>query len=431
MSIYEFKDREIIGEVEGSKYIRLDCLLMDDLKEAYENYDNIEFMKKYASEYEKDGKPFIINTEYDSIDMLYDIEEEVFNKFIDNLDVNIEKYISSYIDSGDYVINVGNLGAYLDIVSYCKLENRLNSTNGKYDPPRVTYNPKNKKTIFTDYNTEKPYFMKNNMYGVPTYMNIEVDLGINGDLVNKVEEIMKNPLHKVFLKHKRMIIYITRVNYNKTSIKMDSIKDKQAITKLIKDMKYIEDKYGILVTVDDAKVAPTINRMYWELETIKLYESVKDIDDNRKRYFEVQKKYPRGLLVVFSGSTASRVFSGSDIGSDILGISYASIGLGMIKDYSEDLSEVYIEPILVINRMLTTGSLLKVKLDDILAGIPTKGQLAYSTSSVSSIILQNSDLDRLYIIIPYYEVLGLKYPKINIGLPIQLLNELDIIKGEN
>lgn len=431
MQIYEFKDRDITGEIGESKYIRLDCLLMEEYKEAYEKYDDIEFMQKYSSNYTRNGVPFKINNEYDSIDMLYDLEKEVFSKFIDNLDVNIERYLGDYIDDGSYVINVGNVGAYMDIVSYSRLLNRLNSKTDGYNPPRESYNPKNKKTMFVQHNTEKPYFMKNEMYGVPTKINMEIDLAIPNDTTTKVEEILKNPLYKVFLKHKRMIIYITRVNYNKSYIRMDSIADKKSITGLISELKQIKNKYGIMIYVDDMRVAPTINRMYWEMETIKFYESVKNIEDDRQRYFEMQKKFPRGLLVVFSGGPASSVFSGSDYGSEILGISYASIGLGMVKDYSPDLSEVYIEPILVINRVLKTGSLLKIKLDDLIAGIPLPGQLDYSAGSVSSMILKNSDLDRLYVIIPYYEVLNLKYPKNNIGLPIQILGELEIVKGEN
>ena len=37
VNLYEFKDRDITGEYNGSKYVRLDCILMEDYRELYEN----------------------------------------------------------------------------------------------------------------------------------------------------------------------------------------------------------------------------------------------------------------------------------------------------------------------------------------------------------------------------------------------------------
>ena len=400
VNLYEFKDRDIIGEYNGSKYVRLDCILMEDYRELYENYDNIDYIKSNIDE------EIEIKDEYDVIDFIFGLEKIVFTKFIDNFNINIEKYLGKYIDSGDYIINLGSLGAYMDIIDYSLLYNRIK------DRENINYNQyssSDRKSLFTAVSSEQEYFAKPSFMNIPNKIPIEIDLGNENNLTSKVEELFNDKIQGVLLKNKMSYIKIIRVYNNGIPYNLKNNEDKEKLVILFKEIKNLENKYNIIISTEFNSVTPLLNRIEYEMDIISKYKDIESIN---------KILYP-GKLVIFSASSISN--SLVNVNENIKGLDNDSVGLGIISNYIKN--GLSISPILVLNKILKiSDNTIDVNYDELIYN--TKTSKTFSDTTINHILLDKINMDNLRIIIPYNKILGLTAYLDQIEIPSEILQKV-------
>lgn len=400
VNLYEFKDRDITGEYNGSKYVRLDCILMEDYRELYENYDNIDYIKSNIDE------EIEIKDEYDVIDFIFGLEKIVFTKFIDNFNINIEKYLGKYIDSGDYIINLGSLGAYMDIIDYSLLYNRIK------DRENINYNQYSsgdRKSLFTTVSSEQEYFAKPSFMNIPNKIPIEIDLGNENNLTSKVEELFNDKIQGVLLKNKMSYIKIIRVYNNGIPYNLKNNEDKEKLVILFKEIKNLENKYNIIISTEFNSVTPLLNRIEYEMDIISKYKDIESIN---------KILYP-GKLVIFSASSISN--SLVNVNENIKGLDNDSVGLGIISNYIKN--GLSISPILVLNKILKiSDNTIDVNYDELIYN--TKTSKTFSDTTINHILLDKINMDNLRIIIPYNKILGLTAYLDQIEIPSEILQKV-------
>lgn len=400
VNLYEFKDRDITGEYNGSKYVRLDCILMEDYRELYENYDNIDYIKSNIDE------EIEIKDEYDVIDFIFGLEKIVFTKFIDNFNINIEKYLGKYIDSGDYIINLGSLGAYMDIIDYSLLYNRIK------DRENINYNQyssSDRKSLFTTVSSEQEYFAKPSFMNIPNKIPIEIDLGNENNLTSKVEELFNDKIQGVLLKNKMSYIKIIRVYNNRIPYNLKNNEDKEKLVILFKEIKNLENKYNIIISTEFNSVTPLLNRIEYEMDIISKYKDIESIN---------KILYP-GKLVIFSASSISN--SLVNVNENIKGLDNDSVGLGIISNYIKN--GLSISPILVLNKILKiSDNTVDVNYDELIYN--TKTSKTFSDTTINHILLDKINMDNLRIIIPYNKILGLTAYLDQIEIPSEILQKV-------
>lgn len=400
VNLYEFKDRDITGEYNGSKYVRLDCILMEDYRELYENYDNIDYIKSNIDE------EIEIKDEYDVIDFIFGLEKIVFTKFIDNFNINIEKYLGKYIDSGDYIINLGSLGAYMDIIDYSLLYNRIK------DRENINYNQyssSDRKSLFTTVSSEQEYFAKPSFMNNPNKIPIEIDLGNENNLTSKVEELFNDKIQGVLLKNKMSYIKIIRVYNNGIPYNLKNNEDKEKLVILFKEIKNLENKYNIIISTEFNSVTPLLNRIEYEMDIISKYKDIESIN---------KILYP-GKLVIFSASSISN--SLVNVNENIKGLDNDSVGLGIISNYIKN--GLSISPILVLNKILKiSDNTIDVNYDELIYN--TKTSKTFSDTTINHILLDKINMDNLKIIIPYNKILGLTAYLDQIEIPSEILQKV-------
>lgn len=400
VNLYEFKDRDITGEYNGSKYVRLDCILMEDYRELYKNYDNIDYIKSNIDE------EIEIKDEYDVIDFIFGLEKIVFTKFIDNFNINIEKYLGKYIDSGDYIINLGSLGAYMDIIDYSLLYNRIK------DRENINYNQYSsgdRKSLFTTVSSEQEYFAKPSFMNIPNKIPIEIDLGNENNLTSKVEELFNDKIQGVLLKNKMSYIKIIRVYNNGIPYNLKNNEDKEKLVILFKEIKNLENKYNIIISTEFNSVTPLLNRIEYEMDIISKYKDIESIN---------KILYP-GKLVIFSASSISN--SLVNVNENIKGLDNDSVGLGIISNYIKN--GLSISPILVLNKILKiSDNIIDVNYDELIYN--TKTSKTFSDTTINHILLDKINMDNLRIIIPYNKILGLTAYLDQIEIPSEILQKV-------
>ena len=400
VNLYEFKDRDITGEYNGSKYVRLDCILMEDYRELYENYDNIDYIKSNIDE------EIEIKDEYDVIDFIFGLEKIVFTKFIDNFNINIEKYLGKYIDSGDYIINLGSLGAYMDIIDYSLLYNRIK------DRENINYNQYSsgdRKSLFTTVSSEQEYFAKPSFMNISNKIPIEIDLGNENNLTSKVEELFNDKIQGVLLKNKMSYIKIIRVYNNGIPYNLKNNEDKEKLVILFKEIKNLENKYNIIISTEFNSVTPLLNRIEYEMDIISKYKDIESIN---------KILYP-GKLVIFSASSISN--SLVNVNENIKGLDNDSVGLGIISNYIKN--GLSISPILVLNKILKiSDNTIDVNYDELIYN--TKTSKTFSDTTINHILLDKINMDNLRIIIPYNKILGLTAYLDQIEIPSEILQKV-------